>query len=191
MKKRTFFILFILLFLSSFFFIIESLLYISRQRENKSLVQYCSQNSSNDCYTRMFELMLPKLLIYNAKAEGKDIDLIAFDPLTVRIDSNLAFEKSDLLFGYGVYHTVAYEEKYSEIYNKFSYAFDCGVPTFVPKSSKCLFYSECIASDDFLIFDHLNTKKMQVSSGKVHTLAQKLRELNFQDKKIFIKMEYV
>ena len=189
MKKKILYVLYIFLITYFLYVIIEFFTYNAKQNENKSMIEYCKQNDTNDCYARMFELMLPKILIYNARTNKKNIDLIAFDPLTVRIDSTIAFDSSDLLFGYGVYHNTAYEEAYSQRYDKYSYAFDCGVHSFSPKHSKCLFYSECIASDDFLIFDHMFTKEMQISSGKVHSLKEKLNELNLQNKKIFIKMD--
>lgn len=189
MKKKIIYVLYILLITYIFYIIVEFSLYKFRQNKNKSMIEYCKQNNTSDCYTRMFELMLPKILIKKASVNKKDIDLIAFDPFTVRIDSTIAFEISDLLFGYGVYHNTAYEEAYSQIYDKYSHTFDCGVNSFSPKHPKCLFYSECIASDDFLIFDHMFTKEMQISSGKIHSLKQKLNELNLSNKKIFIKMD--
>ena len=189
MKKNPLFIFYILLTFFIFYIIGEFSLYKFRQNKNKSMIEFCKQNNTNDCYTRMFELIIPKILINKASIDKKEIDLTAFDPLTVRIDSSVAFDNSDLLFGYGVYHNTAYEEAYSEIYDKYSYAFDCGVHSFSPKHPKCLFFSECIASDDFLIFDHMFTKEMQISSGKIHSLKQKLNELNLSNKKIFIKMD--
>ena len=189
MKKIFFITIFTIFSVVFIFFTTQFVEYIIKQKQNKNMIEYCAQNDTEECYTRMFELMLPKLLLHSAKVNGKNIELTWFDPDTVRIDAKEAILKSDALLGYGVYHTTGYEDKYSELFNKYSYAFDCGVPTYKPKSDKCLFFSECLASDKFLIWDHIFTSQMQISSGKIHTLKQKIKELNLEEKQIFVKID--
>lgn len=161
--------------------------YNYRQNQNNQLIKFCSVRDNKECQSRMFELILPNLLLYSAHIKGKELELIRLDPS--RIDTKVAIEKADMLFGYGIYNSASYEEMFSTLYDKYSYAFDCGVNSFKTNSEKCIFKSECIATDKYLIFDHLNTKKMQISSGQVHTLSQKIKELNAEDKKIFVKMD--
>ena len=189
MKNKIFCIILGILAISVLYSVFIVSEYIIRQKQNENMIEFCSQNNTEECYTRMFELMLPSLLLYNARINGNELELIAFDPDNVMIDSIDALKKSDVLFGYGIYHSAAYEEKYSELFNKYSYAFDCGVPSFITNSTKCLFFSECIASDKFLIWDHLYTREMQISSGKVHTLRQKIDQLALNNKKIFVKID--
>ena len=190
MKKKIFLGFFIVTLLILCYFLFVFIEYIYTQKTNKNMITYCSENYTDECYRRMFELMVPELLINNVKIKNDNIELINLDSQT-RIDIENIIKKSDALLGYGIYFTSEYEDNYAETYNKIAYAFDCGVQNYSPKSSKCLFFSECIASDDFLIFDHMFTKKMQVSSGRVHTLEQKLKELNLQNKKVYIKMDIV
>ena len=146
------------------------------------MIEFCSQNSTEECYTRMFELMVPKILINRVWIDGLETDLIKLEH-TSRVDSSVALAKASNLIGYGVLDDVQYEVEYARLFNHYSYAFDCGVDgNFDTGDRLCKFASECIASDDFLIMN-------QSSSGKVHTFEQKLKELNLWDKKVFVKMD--
>ena len=176
---------FLVLFIVCFYFVFD---YLFTQRNNKTQIAYCLYHDTDRCHSQMFELLLPKILVNDAYIDGKRIEFIKMD-YTSRIDSMYALSNSDVLLGYGVGDEISYEERYAELFDKHSYAFDCGVPFFKPNQEKCSFSSECIASDKFLIFDHLFTNKMQVSSGKVHSLEQKLKELNLSNKSVFIKMD--
>lgn len=155
--------------------------YFHRQNENRGMISYCSVNDTEDCYTRMFELLLPKVLINKVWIDGVETDLIKFT-FAARIDSLYALRKAANLLGYGVRNEVYYEDTYSRLFNKTSYTFDCGLTTFDTGDSRVKFYPECIASDNFLIDN-------QISTGKVHSLEQKLKELDLWNKKVFIKMD--
>ena len=182
MKKKLLGIVIGIFALLFVYFFVEISTYLIRQSENKKMVQYCSQNNSEECFTRMFELMLPKILINRVWIDGFETDLIKLDH-TSRVDSAVALAKASNLIGYGVLDDVQYEVEYARLFNHYSYAFDCGVDSnFNTGDRLCKFSSECIASDDFLIMN-------QVSSGNVHTFEQKLKELNLWDKKVFVKMD--
>lgn len=181
MKKKLFGIVLGIFALAFLYFSVAFIGYFHRQNENKNMIEYCSQNNTDECFTRMFELLLPKMLIHNAWIDGVEIDLVKLD-YTSRVDSANALHKAENLIGYGVFKDVVYETEYSRLFNNYSYAFDCGVTDFDTGDKLCKFYSECIASDEFLITN-------QLSSGKVHTLEQKLKELNLWDKKVFVKMD--
>ena len=182
MKKKLLGIVIGIFALLFVYFSVEVSAYFFRQFENKKLVQYCSQNNTEECFTRMFELMLPKVLINRVWIGGLETDLIKLDH-TSRVDSAVALAKASNLIGYGVLDDVQYEVEYARLFNHYSYAFDCGVDSnFNTGDRLCKFSSECIASDAFLILD-------QSSSGKVHTFKQKLKELNLWDKKVFVKMD--
>lgn len=189
MKLKKYIICFSFCLLGIFLFVILSLTnYVMAQKNNEKMISYCEQNDTTECRSKMFEILLPKILINDVKINGEPIEFIKMD-YTARLVSLYAISESDVLLGYGVGDEISYEERYAALFDKTSYAFDCGVPFFAPKNSNCKFYSECIASDKFLIFDHLFTNAMQVSSGKVHTLKQKINELSLKNKKIFIKMD--
>lgn len=189
MKKKILFAILSILLATLAYFTYVFAEYFYRQNENKKMVQYCSQNDTKECYDRMFELMLPELLLYDAFIDNKPVELIKIDEEQSRIDSYYSLKNANAMLGYGVYFTTNYEENYSELFDKNSYTFDCGVHSYKPNHEKCYFYSECIASDKFLIFDHMFTKQMQVSSGSVHTLNDKLLELNLKGKNVFVKMD--
>ena len=180
--KKKFWCAFLSIFVIVLLYFSTSLLfYLNRQNENVGMLDFCSQTDSEECYTRMFEMLLPKILIHNVWIDGVEIDLVKLDK-TSRVDSANALHIASNLIGYGVYRDTHYEEEYSRLFNAYSYAFDCGVKNFVPEDKLCKFSSECVGSDDFLIMD-------QVSSGKIHTLENKLKELGLLDKKVFIKMD--
>ncbi len=94
----------------------------------------------------------------------------------------IALEKADVLMGYGVADDISFEEKFSELYKKPSYGFDCGVSQIEIRNDMCHFISECISSDTFLYGN-------QQSSGKVSSFAQQLQKLDLKNKKIFVKMD--
>lgn len=181
MKKKLFGIVLGIFALAFLYFAVAFIGYFHRQNENKAMIEYCSQNDTEECYIRMFELLLPKMLIHNAWIDGVEIDLVKLDH-TSRVDSANALHKAENLIGYGVFQEVMYEVEYSRLFNRYSYAFDCGITDFDTGDNLCKFSSECIASDNFLIAN-------QLSSGKVHTLEQKLKELDLWDKKVFVKMD--
>lgn len=182
MKKKLLGIVIGIFALLIVYFFVEATTYLVRQSQNKKMIEYCSQNNTQDCYVRMFELMLPKILINRVWIDGLETDLIKLDH-TSRVDSSVALAKASSLIGYGVLNDVQYEVEYARLFNHYSYAFDCGVDSnFDTGDRLCKFASECIASDDFLIMN-------QISSGKVHTFEQKLKELNLWDKKLFVKMD--
>lgn len=94
----------------------------------------------------------------------------------------LAFEKADVLLGYGIADDISFEESFAIIYNKPSFGFDCGVKDIKSENKLCTFISECISSDKFLY-------SSQQSSTRVSSFSEQLKRLNLLDKKIFIKMD--
>ncbi len=94
----------------------------------------------------------------------------------------IAFEKADALIGYGIDDDISFEEQFSNIYNKPSYGFDCGVESIEIKNKLCSFISECISSDSSLY-------KTQKSSNKISSFTEQIKRLGLKDKKLFIKMD--
>ena len=182
MKKTSFLLLTLFVSISVIvYFTVELLIYINRQKDNKSKISYCIQNNTDECFNRAFELLLPKILINEVFINRVEHNLIKLE-YTSRIDSAYALWLSDVLLGYGVYNDMHYEEEYAQIFKKPAYAFDCGISHFQPYNPLCKFESECIASDSFLINN-------QISSKRIHSLSEKINELKLNNKKIFIKMD--
>lgn len=181
MKKKILIIFLSIILLIFAYFSFVFVEYIQRQKENLSMIEYCSQNDTDDCYARMFELLLPKLLLYNAKVDNKKLEFINLD-YTSRVDSIEIMKKSDLLIGYGVFSDMDYEEAYSSFFKKRSYAYDCGTNFYNPKEPLSYFSSECLVTDNFLL-------NGQITSNNIHTLKQKIKELSLENKLIYIKMD--
>lgn len=95
--------------------------------------------------------------------------------------SKEAITNADVLLGYGVQDDISFEEDFSKTYNKPSYGFDCGSKEIKTTTPLTHFISECIATDKFL---YNSTSSMKVSS-----FSQQIKNLNLEDKKIFIKMD--
>lgn len=94
----------------------------------------------------------------------------------------VAFEKADILLGYGIADDISFEEMFSALYKKPSYGFDCGVPSIPVTNKLCSFVSECIAHDS-------NLYAQQKSSGRFSTFPDQLKRIQAENKKLFIKMD--
>lgn len=94
----------------------------------------------------------------------------------------VAFEKADVLLGYGIADDISFEESFSALYQKPSFGFDCGVTNIQINNNLCTFIPECIENDG-------NVYTHQKSSGKVSTFSAQLKRLQIENKKLFIKMD--
>lgn len=94
----------------------------------------------------------------------------------------IALKQADVLMGYGIADDISFEEQFSDRYNKKSYGFDCGGNVNINIKNKLLsFIPECISTDNFL----MNT----VSSKRISSFSNQLKDLKLDGKKIFIKMD--
>lgn len=92
-----------------------------------------------------------------------------------------ALKESQALFGYGVKDDISFEENYSEKFNKPSFGFDCSTETIEVKNTLTSFISECLGTDKFLYNPY--------NSLKISTFNEQIKNLNLDNKKIFIKMD--
>lgn len=93
-----------------------------------------------------------------------------------------AMEKADVLLGYGIADDNSFEEKFSHIYQKPSYGFDCGITHIDSTTPLFKFVNQCIASDKTLYSG-------KASSGNVSSFSKQLDNLGLKTKKVFIKMD--
>ena len=152
----------------------------NHNQNDDSVFEFCRENKP--CFRRLSELLLPELLLYNAYIDGKPLKLVQFDGASTYKVVLQAIEKSDALIGYGIGWTCDFEDIFKEMYSKPVYAFDCGVSEKDNPCKKCSFESECIATDKYIV-------KGQTSSEKIHLFGDKLKELNLENKKIYLKMD--
>ncbi len=138
----------------------------------------------NEIVQQLFEELVLKLKVYTVFDQSGPIQLIRHGKpgdggyLVPRV----AFEKADVLLGYGIADDISFEESFSTLYQKPSFGFDCGVENILVNNNLCRFIPECIANDSNL-YSH------QKSSGKFSTFSDQLKKLELQDKKLFIKMD--
>lgn len=93
-----------------------------------------------------------------------------------------AFQAADVLMGYGIADDISFEEKFSDIYKKPSFGFDCGVTNINIKNKLCQFVPQCIVSDKTIY-------STQESSGNISSYSDHLKMLNLENKKVFLKMD--
>lgn len=128
MKKKMLISIFLIFLLLVLYFVCSIGVYIARQKQNESMIEYCAQSNTKECYTRMFELMLPKILICNAQKDGKELSLATYDKTPVWY-SSLIYELSGAFVSFysQVLHTpiniVEYQSKLAETSNLQIYEF--------------------------------------------------------------------
>jgi len=182
-------ILFITIFLIFLGFLWQFCSWLNYQKEIEKQISYCRKNPDIDyrkqdsCFCKMYNLLLPRLIIYKAYNNFKPLKLLieTWNPYIV---PEIALEKADAIIGYGAGYEIQFEDHFSMLYDKPAYAFDCGVQGVKFNSKKCHFESECIGTDEFILHE-----KGQVSSGKMHSFENKLKQLNLTDKKVYLKMD--
>lgn len=142
---------------------------------------------NNGCYEKMLKLLYPKILVHKVKYKNEQLDVINIGILFFL--DELAFKNSDAVFSYGIgpnQDDNTFELQIAKKTKKPIYAFDCGLTAKEIKeynqiSNNLHYFDECIGSDNYLMYN----KK---SSGKIHTLGQKLKELNLTNKKVYLKL---
>lgn len=169
----------LLVFLSGVF------VYAFKQEKNKSKIEFCNKfPSKSGCYKSAFDLMAPKLLVYKIKTSKNEGNIILERNFS-RIVPKILFDESDVLLGYGISKDIEFEQNYSLFFNKPSYGFDCGVESIKINAPNCKFKSECIGTDKFI-----KTNLGQISSKKIHSFDDKIKELKLENKKIFVKLSF-
>lgn len=182
--KKIFLILLGLFILASGYVTYCLLEYLYIQKQNYSEISFCS-NDGPKCFNKMFELILPKMLIHKVKINSKTPKLLRLD-WSARLVSDYALSNADVLISYGVGDDLTLENTYIKNIKKPVYAFDCGISEPPYAEDGCQFYNECIATDAYTTED-----KNQQTLKKVHTYKEIIDRLNLSDKKIFIKMDIV
>lgn len=180
--------------------------YFAVQQNNEKSVEFCRKNIENfrdiiesnedlnsdiigitnistGCYCKMYTRMLPRLLVYKVKNNNKNLEFIrpAHNEYVV---PTIVLQKADAYISYGIADDIDFEYVISKLYKKNLYAFDCGVKNISKGNEYLYFKSECIGNDNFILKDF-----GQISSGQIHTFKEKLKELNLNDKKVYLKMD--
>jgi len=190
---------FLIIVLLAFF--ISSYFYLNDIKKSEKDIQKCYLQDQaiysiseefhpgpNACYENMLKLLYPKLLIHKVKYKNKPLGIINTDKIFY-VDKS-ALDKADAVLSYGVgrfeyEQENTFEIEISKITKNTVYAFDCGLKKEeldeLNKFANNLNYiDECIGTDDYLMYGNK-------SSGKLHTLEQKLEELKLKDKKVYLK----
>ena len=199
-----------LIFFLIFFFIfliIKIAFYFYTQNENEKLVKYCNNKNENykyeilydfdsksdefigvisnskSCYCKMYSRLLPRLLINKVKSDNKNLEFMRISNDTYIIPT-VVLDKADAFISYGIFDNPSFEDNLSNLYKKNTYAYDCGIRNIEQKNKYLFFGSECIGTDKYIL-----TNIGQVSSKKIHTFGEKLKELNLENKKVFLKID--
>ncbi|MDP5370014.1 MAG: hypothetical protein NWR39_00350, partial [Pseudomonadota bacterium] len=138
----------------------------------------------NEIVKQALEELVLKLKVYTVYDQNGLIQLIRHGRPSDGgyVVPKVAFEKADVLLGYGIADDISFEESFSALYQKPSFGFDCGVTNIQINNNLCTFIPECIENDG-------NVYAHQKSSGKVSTFSAQLKRLQIENKKLFIKMD--
>ncbi len=144
-----------------------------------------------ECFEKMYHLLLPKLLVYKAAKNNKPLnDIYKVSNAFSILNDSITASDAILSWGIGEENEVAFEEFLATRYKTPIYLFDCGTEQgtidrlstrYKSENKNICIQNECIGTDKYLV----NGAK---SSHKIHTFSQKLKELNLQDKKVYIKL---
>jgi len=133
---------------------------------------------------RYLKRIKKRLLVYDAIIGNNTLEFIRLGKENDGgyVVPKVALETADALMGYGIDNDISFERDFSKRFNKSSYGFDCGVKSIDTGDSNCHFINECIGTSNYLY-------KNQVSSGRISTYSEQIRNLKLSNKKIFIKMD--
>lgn len=193
-KKCTIIVIIIAILAIVVSFIYKKLMYTEKNIDNNQIFDVFDiypifQNPVNKKnYLKRYNELFPYFLINEAKVNSKPLDFIRLglkgDDGCIYIVPKYALEKADAVIGYGIKDVITFEEQYSDIYNKNSYGYDCGIKSIPIKNKKCHFKSECIGTDKNIL-----TSENQISSKHIHSFGENILKLGLNDKKYFVKMD--
>ena len=203
--KKVLVITFLIILFIFIFCIIQILIYAYDQNKNSKSIEYCRNlaekfddgiidtenpgyytgriTNPDSCYCKMYNLLLPRFLVYKVKSGNKDLKFIRYSK-SIYIVPTVILEKADSIISYGIWGESSFESNVANLYRKNVYAYDCGVRNINKKNPRLFFKSECIGTDKYILTEH-----GQISSKKVHTFGEKLKELKLENKKIFLKVD--
>ena len=123
--------LYVLLIIIFLYLVFEVSNYFCVQKNNEKLVSYCSVNETKECYHKMFERILPELLVNDVFAEDKALSLVKLDKTPVFNTSYVYKKSSEFVYFFDkslhspITHTI-YEDKIEEKFklNVFSFSYD-------------------------------------------------------------------
>lgn len=92
---------------------------------------------------------------------------------------DLAIQKADAIFGYGILDDISFEEGSSSLFGKPSWGFDGTCSPVKPNHPLCHFVPQCIVSE----------QAYPQSPERSSTFVQHIEELGMKNKKLFIKMD--
>ncbi len=157
---------------------------VVKAQYKKNLKYAAMRGKENQTENLVLEGLVHKLKIYTIYDQNGPIELKRYGSTNDGgyIIPEVALSAADVLLGYGVAYDISFEERFSDIYKKPSYGFDCGIESIKIKNKLCNFVRECIASDSSI-------QGNQTSSQKVSTFSEQVERLGLKDKKLFIKMD--
>ena len=147
----------------------------------------------DSCFCKMYDLFLPRLLVYKVKSGNKDINFVRVSQ-DAFIVPDVALEKADavisygLIYNYGVLGVDIFEDSLSKLFKKNVYAFDCYISSadhLVKDNPLFNFKRGCLATDKY----SLDNSGMYEFENYVHDLGDTLQKLKLLDKKIYLKSD--
>ncbi len=145
---------------------------------------------NEDLSAEFLEKFVNSLRVYDAYDKDGVIKLVRMgrDGDGGYVIPEKSLEQAQVLIGYGVKNDISFEEQFSDRYNKSSYGFDCSTKHIEIKNKLTSFIPECISSNNF-IPPELSQIIKNPNAGNVTSFTQEMQTYDFNNKKIFIKMD--
>jgi hypothetical protein len=142
----------------------------------------------------MFNLLLPYLLVYDVKLKDPSLslDFIRIDKDSIYNVPKFVIGSTKALIGYGVGRTCRFEDNYQRMFEKPSYAYDCGNRTNICKTAK--FEPECVGTGrNATTYKSANDyTHPKIGDSQIHEFIDKMEQIGLGgNKKVFLKMNIV
>lgn len=165
-----------------------------KESESKYVMETGEYKEHDECYARMFNLLLPYLLVYDVKLKDPSLpmDFIRLDKDSKYNVPKFVIGKTEALIGYGVGRTCRFEDNYQRIFEKPAYAYDCGNLTNICKTAK--FQPECVGTGKNATTYKSATEYThpKVEDTQIHEFIDEMEQIGLGGKKkVFVKMNIV
>jgi len=154
-------------------------------RNNKNTIINQINKEKEDLYQELqLNTLVSKLAVYEVEDERGPLTMVRHGKIGDGgyVVPEIALQEADVLLGYGIADDISFEEQFSDKYKKPSIGFDCGTEKIAIKNPLCTFVRECITNNTPLY-------SSQTNSVKFSTYSEQISRMNFDNKKVFIKMD--
>jgi len=142
------------------------------------------------CLNKTFNYLFPKTIIGVAKKNNEEFNVCKPDIIFPAVKEAILI--SEAVLAWGVEDNMDFEKNIAKAYKKKVNVFDCSMKDEDIKAynkineqegikEKVILKSECLGTDKYIM-------PYQKTSGKTHSLSEKLKELKLENKMVYLKL---